>query len=66
MKTLEAYIHKQIKEIEQQLANLQTNRKDYSEEDYNGLFSRYSGQIDILYKCLSAHDNTYNQDQHKL
>lgn len=57
MNTLENYILKQIKEIDLKLNNMQ--KKDYSDNDFNTLFSRYSGQKDILYQCLTAHDNTY-------
>ena len=66
MSTLETYMHKQLKEVEQKLSDLLKNKLDYSEEDYKGLFNRYTGQRDILYQCLTAHDNTYDPKHQKL
>ena len=57
MSSLENYIFKQIKEIESKLNTI--NKNDYSEKDFNAKFNRLSGQKDILYQCLTAHDNTY-------
>lgn len=58
MSTLENYILKQIKEIESKLSAV--NKNDYSENDFNAVFNRLSGQKDVLYQCLTAHDNTYS------
>jgi hypothetical protein len=57
MSSLENYILKQITEIESKLNAI--NKNEYSENDLNTLFNRMSGQRDILYQCLTAHDNTY-------
>jgi len=57
MSTLENYLLKQIKEIESKLNTI--NQNDYSEKDFNAMFNRLSGQKDILYQSLTAHDNTY-------
>jgi hypothetical protein len=58
MSSLENYILKQIKEIESKLGSLK--RDEYSDLDFNSIFNRLSGQKDILYQCLTAHDNIYS------
>jgi hypothetical protein len=58
MTTLENYILKQIKEIESKLNSI--NKNEYSEKDFNAVFNRLSGQKDILYQSLTAHDNIYS------
>jgi hypothetical protein len=57
MNSYERYILRQIKEIESKLGSLK--KDEYSEKDFNSKFNRLSGQKDILYECLTAHDNTY-------
>lgn len=57
MNTLENYILIQIKEIESKLNSIK--KEDYSVNDFNAKFNRLSGQKDMLYQCLTAHNNTY-------
>jgi hypothetical protein len=61
MNSLEVYIFKRIKEVEDRLSNI--SKSDLSKKDYDILFNRLSGQKSILYECLTAHDNKYCQQQ---
>lgn len=68
--THESYILKQLARLENELAELTSNKdttynfggietKVYSDLSYIRLFHRLTGQIDILYMLLTGHDNTY-------
>lgn len=57
MNTLESYILKKIKDIDEKINGM--IKSDYTEQDYTILIHRLSGQKSILYQCLTAHDNTY-------
>lgn len=52
--SLEEYILKRIEIIKAELI--------YTEND-TPQFYRLSGQLDVLYMCLTAHDNTYNKEK---
>ena len=74
--SIEIYILKQIKELEKELEQ-HISQKDatykfgtlelkvYPGNTYWNKFHRLTGQINILYKCLTAHDNKYNGREEK-
>lgn len=59
--TLESYILKTIKKIETQLNELHLTRNDYSHNSYIARFNNLCGRRDVLYMCLTAHDNKYDE-----
>ena len=67
MNTYENYILKQIKRLENERKELIKAKKlekpIYSKMDWEIKFHRISGQIDILYMILTAHDNKYNKNK---
>lgn len=67
MNTYENYILKQIKRLENERKELIKAKKlekpIYSKMDCEIKFHRISGQIDILYMILTAHDNKYNKNK---
>jgi hypothetical protein len=73
MNTYEEFIFKKIKQLENDLTELITNRystykmggmefPSYPEPLYSRLFHRLSGQIDICYMILTGHNNTYDKN----
>ncbi len=65
---MESYIHKKIKKLEEEFAELNAQRhetynfcgkqcKIYDEATFWAKFHRLSGQIDILYMILTGHNN---------
>ena len=76
MNTYEQYILKKIKELEGKLNKLIEEKdktysfcgqeiKIYPENQWNIIFHRISGQIDILYMVLTGHDNKYEENLKK-
>lgn len=69
MNTYETYICKKIKELEEERDEVVAAKKlakpIYTQRDWEIKFHRISGQIDILYMVLTAHDNKYNEQQEK-
>ena len=67
MKTYENYIWNKIKKLEQErdevVAAKNLEKPIYTQRDWEIKFHRISGQIDILYMVLTAHDNKYNEDK---
>jgi hypothetical protein len=55
--TYENYIIELMKNKEKEIDALFTNKKDYTERDYDVLFHRLEGQRMILLMLLSGHDN---------
>lgn len=51
-KTLESYILKRIDMIRAELMHTENDTPQ---------FYRLSGQLDVLYMCLTAHDNKYEK-----
>lgn len=56
---LEEFMLNKIKKIDADLASLK--REDHTQSSFDIAFSRLTGQKDVLYLCLTAHDNTYDQ-----
>lgn len=63
--TLETFILKRIKQIDIYLYVLNKRKPDFSLLDYSNTFLRLSSQKDILYECLTAHDNKYDEMKNK-
>lgn len=63
MNTYETYIVNQLKEVETKLSDLEKNKIEYSERDYEIMFNRHNAERNILYKILTAHDNKYMKGQ---
>lgn len=61
--SLEDFILKKIKQIEADIVTLKEQINHYSVIDYSNKYSRLVGQKDILYMCLTGHDNKYEQEK---
>lgn len=67
--SLENFLLKQIRILNAQLAQL-TSEKDiiptiYTDYDFANKFYALSAQLDIIYRCLTGHDNKYGKMEKK-